>query len=763
MQSMTNPVPQRRADFTPIDEAVHLLDTPSEPWTVQLELAFAVHLELERLGKAVSVALARHPLARARKVPARLTDREWQWAIPDDPDLDCLRLVPCPGPGDLERARDQLLSRSVPLDESPPLRIWVARGPEGDTVLTSVNHAAFDGMGLVRLWRSIAAAYRGENDPETPVSLEVARDVAALTASAHPVVRARRFRMLADKASDLLRPPARVAPDGGAPAPGYGFRQFRLDETQTAALRDRRIPATVNDLLVAATHRAVDDWNSCHGVTSRRISVLVPVNLRPPHWSRDVVTNLVLQTRVSSGTRHRRSDRRLVERVRRQTLQIKAGGAGALMEVLGGSRSMPLWTKHPRLLLWATGNRLVDTAIVSNLGEMEPPIDLGPDVGEAESMWFSAPTRMPCGLSLGAVTTGGRLHISLRYRPPALDAEGADAFVQVWLAALERTVEHLGGRRPGRRPWRSQLGALLTLLEPSRPDHRHPRPPHLPQARVVDVEGRGEMFYRVVEGSDVGTRPDAPRPADIVLLHGWALSADLNFFAGVYDVASGHGRTFAPDLRGHGRGLRSTDEFTLERAADDVAGFIRRLDLENCVLVGYSMGASVALLVASRHPDLVGGLVLASSALQWKRSLRERVIWGGLGLAEWAFRLGAPEGLSQRYLRLAARRSPRLAPHTDWMRAEMRRGDPIDIGQAAHGLSGFDARSLAPSVAVPASVVVTHFDRMIRRRRQLELAAAIPGAHLVEVAGAHNAWLARPGEFNAALDEALGWVCARRR
>ena len=86
-------------------------------------------------------------------------------------------------------------------------------------------------------------------------------------------------------------------------------------------------------------------------------------------------------------------------------------------------------------------------------------------------------------------------------------------------------------------------------------EHGDPVVPPLPAARVDNVPGRGEMFSRQAEGRDGGPT--------IVLLHGWALSADLNWFGGIYDVAARHGPVLAPDLRGHGRGQRSDKRFTL--------------------------------------------------------------------------------------------------------------------------------------------------------------------------------------------------------
>ncbi len=287
-----------------------------------------------------------------------------------------------------------------------------------------------------------------------------------------------------------------------------------------------------------------------------------------------------------------------------------------------------------------------------------------------------------------------------------------------------------------------------TLRDEKRED---PTPPPLPRARVVAVPGRGEVFVRQADGP--------AGAATVVLLHGWALTADLNWFSGIYDTAAAHGPVLAPDLRGHGRGLRSDRPLTLEAMADDVAALVRHLDLGPVVLVGYSLGGSLSLLLWRHHRELVKGMVLISTALRWRTSMRERVIWSSMAAVEYGIRLGAPEGgIADRYLRMAVEESPDLRQYKSWVKAEMRRGDPADIAAAGRGLSAFDARDFAAEVDVPTAVVVTAQDRLIRPVRQRELARAIPGAHLIEVEGAHNAWLVRPKEFNDATGEALSRV-----
>jgi NRPS condensation-like uncharacterized protein len=429
-----------RLPFTSIDEAVHLLDTPAEPWSIQLEARVAGVLDPQRVRAAVPVALAHHPMARAKLLPARRTDKRWTWAITGAPDLDPLRVVDCADDAELDRVRAELHSLSVPLAESPPLRLILARHPLGDVLMVNANHAAFDGFGTLQVLRSIARAYVEEPEPASDVDLLDARDIEGLTRPQSRHERAVRLRALADKVRDLATPPARLASRGGSDRPGYGIYQ--------TSVRVPRHPehATVNDMLLAALHLAIAGWNTEQGTACRRIGVLMPVNLRPAEWKSEVVTNFVSESRVSTTRKDRRTSQGLIEAVADRTRRIKEGEGAALMDVLGRTARLPLWLKQPLSpFIWLTGNRLVDTAVLSNLGTIgddELP-RFGREAGDIVGLWFSAPARMPCGLSLGAVTAAGGLHLAFRYRYPlwgqAAAADFADRFVTE-LGVLEREV-----------------------------------------------------------------------------------------------------------------------------------------------------------------------------------------------------------------------------------------------------------------------------------------------------------------------------------
>lgn len=278
-----------------------------------------------------------------------------------------------------------------------------------------------------------------------------------------------------------------------------------------------------------------------------------------------------------------------------------------------------------------------------------------------------------------------------------------------------------------------------------------PLPPPLPPGRLVDVPRRGEMLVR-----ELAPARDTGSPT-ILLIHGWTLCADLNWFA-VYAAVARHGRVLAMDVRGHGRGLRSEQRFTLEAAADDAAALLEHLGAAPAIVVGYSMGGSIGLLMWRRHPESVAGLVLQSTALQWRAAIHERVLWSSMAGLEYVLRFGVPHGLTERYLRAAAEQNPDLLPVLPWLKAEALRGNPSDLAAAGRGLSAFDARSYAPRVDVPAAVIVSRHDRLIRAERQRELADAIPGAKSIEIDVAHNGWLVEPDVVCDAIETALGTV-----
>lgn len=426
--------------FNLVDEVVHLLDTPAEPWSVQLEVRVAGTLDERRLRAALDEALRRHPLARARRAASRRAWNRNYWEAPPKVDVDPLQVSQHLDDEALQRARDRLYSTPMSLAESPPLRVHLVHQREGDVLMLALHHAATDGVGGLRFLRSVARAYTGDADPLPKVDLLAARDLMGCHAPADVPMRVGRYVALAERLRELFAPPARLACHQGRDRPGYGFHHVQLSVDQTRGLADVAHAGGLDDVLVAGLHLAVAAWNARRRRSCRRITVLVPSNLRPEDRREELVGNFSLPARVSTTPRHRASPAATLAAVAAQTSRKKRSGMGtSLLELLSWSWLLPLSVKRKAINL--LDQRLADTVMLSDLGFVDDPPSFGDDVGETVESWFSTPSKMPVGLSVGSVTVQGRLHLVFRYRHPQFGPHAVRRFAECYLDQLRLLVD----------------------------------------------------------------------------------------------------------------------------------------------------------------------------------------------------------------------------------------------------------------------------------------------------------------------------------
>jgi len=276
-----------------------------------------------------------------------------------------------------------------------------------------------------------------------------------------------------------------------------------------------------------------------------------------------------------------------------------------------------------------------------------------------------------------------------------------------------------------------------------------PEPPvALPPGHVVHVPGRGEFFVRDSGG-------DGPA---VLLLHGWMFASDMNWWPVYGALAEAGHRVLAMDHRGHGRGLRTSEPFSLRDCASDAAALLAHLECGPVVAVGYSMGGPIAELMALDHPDAVAGLVLSATALNW-HGARMKLIWNAMGVLQVG--LGAFPSKAWELL-LKPMGTPSGAMKS-WLAAEVTRGSSVDIAEAGRELGRYDATPwIGELSAIPSAVIVTARDRSVPPARQRALAEAL-GARRTEIDADHLAALTHQREFRRLLLEAVDAVLRRAR
>jgi 3-oxoadipate enol-lactonase len=268
--------------------------------------------------------------------------------------------------------------------------------------------------------------------------------------------------------------------------------------------------------------------------------------------------------------------------------------------------------------------------------------------------------------------------------------------------------------------------------------------------RILEFPGRGRTV--------VWDAPGPPGAPTLLLVHGVTLTSALNW-GGIVETLGQRYRVVLVDQRGHGSGL-PCGAFRLEDCADDLAAVAEQLGIDRLVAVGYSMGGLIAQLVWRRHPDLVAGLVLCSTARNvsgspWEQSASLMMP----GLVTAAMWMPAAVAMRADLIGTALLDSECDSAQRRWALSEMRRTSLVDALSAMQAVSEFSSHTWIGSVDVPTAVVVTRHDRVVHPRRQWKLARALPDPTVVELDGGHDVFLHSPVRFGGAVESACAAVC----
>ncbi|PHN06125.1 alpha/beta fold hydrolase [Flavilitoribacter nigricans] len=142
-------------------------------------------------------------------------------------------------------------------------------------------------------------------------------------------------------------------------------------------------------------------------------------------------------------------------------------------------------------------------------------------------------------------------------------------------------------------PQQAAVNSLPVSANISSPDHQISR---------IQLTGRPELEY-FEQGPDDGV--------PLLLLHGFTDSR--HSFDLILPHIADSLKVYAVSLRGHGESGKEADSFTPRDFSADVLAFMDQKQIDRAIIVGHSMGGSIAQRFAIDHPDRCRGLVLAGA------------------------------------------------------------------------------------------------------------------------------------------------------
>lgn len=193
------------------------------------------------------------------------------------------------------------------------------------------------------------------------------------------------------------------------------------------------------------------------------------------------------------------------------------------------------------------------------------------------------------------------------------------------------------------------------------------------------------------------------------------------------------------DLPGHGRS-QPPAHTDITDYADDAAAVIAALNLENVVVVGHSMGGAIAQVMALRHRDKIGGLVLIGTGA--------RLPVSPMILDQALTDFPAAVDFITQYA--WARRTPSALVADG--REILLNTDPAVLYGDFVACNRFNVMERLPQIRVPTLVIAGTDDKMTPPKFGRYLADHIPQAELLTLDGAgHMMMLEQPGPVTAAI------------
>jgi NRPS condensation-like uncharacterized protein len=437
-----------------VDKCLLALDGINEPMIFHIVLRLEGEIDPYRLNQAIQSAQEAHPVMRSFLRNRFLRPfRE----IQDDLEGTTLTVQQSADTNDTDHERFLCQWMNQPMDISKgfPLRVLMVKGSDTQSSLVfTFHHSAADALRAVLFLRKVVDSYNNTLN-EHSKSFEVVRlshkgdELLKFANSQRRSVQRYYIKMISSLfrrfVIDAFSPPTRVFHDQSGQAKEFDFCYEVVGATDLEQIESKAksVGVELNDILLAACYRTVEKWNGIHGKVSKRIRIMVPVNISPKGF-RHVVSNQVSWLSLSTAPEDRSDPVKLLQKVR--SLSVCAAEnrmAFSLVYFFYFSSRFPLSVMRLGCRFLMTTRTYVDSILLSNagvvwsqVGSEEPAVT---SIGNPRIIYAYglAPVVTPMGLSLVAITYNDNLSISLTYRRALFSKEKAQQFFDLYLEEVK--------------------------------------------------------------------------------------------------------------------------------------------------------------------------------------------------------------------------------------------------------------------------------------------------------------------------------------